>query len=306
MALSSSGNTAIVGGPADDVRIGAVWVFTRSGSTWSPQGEKLLGPEETGEGEFGSSVSLSAAGTSAVIGGYGDNGRLGAAWGFAFSGGKWTAQGQKLTGGGESGNGEFGESVALSANGETALIGGPADGSFSGAVWAFAFSGGKWNQQGGKLTGGAEIGAGELRLEFGPRLRRGNGADRRSHRQRWGGRRVGVHAFGRHWSEHEKITGTGESGKGAFGWSVAVSAEGTDALVGGPEDNAKAGAAWVFVESAGKWSQQGEKLTGTGESGAGELGFSVALGAEARNGAGRRLRRQRQGGCRMGLHPDRG
>ena len=56
-----------------------------------------------------------------------DNGGTGAAWVFTRSGSTWTQQGGKLTGSGETGDGGFGSSVALSADGNTALIGGPGD-----------------------------------------------------------------------------------------------------------------------------------------------------------------------------------
>ena len=46
-------------------------------------------------------------------------------------------QGPKLTGSGESGIGGFGDSVALSSDGNTALIGGPGDSSGVGATWVF-------------------------------------------------------------------------------------------------------------------------------------------------------------------------
>jgi hypothetical protein len=52
-------------------------------------------------------------------------------------GSPWAQQGSKLTGGGETGAGWFGRSVALSADGQTALIGGPYDNSSIGAAWAF-------------------------------------------------------------------------------------------------------------------------------------------------------------------------
>ena len=48
---------------------------------------------------------------------------------FTRSGSTWTQQGAKLTGGGENGKGDFGQSVALSADGNTALIGGDGDNS---------------------------------------------------------------------------------------------------------------------------------------------------------------------------------
>jgi hypothetical protein len=45
-------------------------------------------------------------------------------WRGARSEGKWTQQGAKLTGKEETGDAEFGGSVALSSDGNTALIGG--------------------------------------------------------------------------------------------------------------------------------------------------------------------------------------
>ena len=48
----------------------------------------------------------------------------------------------------------------------------------------------------------------------------------------------------------EKLTGGGERGEeGAFGFSVALSPEGTTALIGGPADNEGVGAAWVFTRT---------------------------------------------------------
>jgi hypothetical protein len=43
VALSADGNTAIVGGVADNAEIGAAWVYTRSGTDWTQQGNKLVG-----------------------------------------------------------------------------------------------------------------------------------------------------------------------------------------------------------------------------------------------------------------------
>ena len=48
-----------------------------------PQGPKLTGgTEESGAGNFGYSVALSSDGSTALIGGIGDNGNVGAAWAF--------------------------------------------------------------------------------------------------------------------------------------------------------------------------------------------------------------------------------
>ena len=137
VALSADGDTALIGGRDDNGSVGAAWAFTRSGGVWAQQGAKLTGSGETGNGEFGWSVALSADGNTAMIGGQADNGNVGAAWAFTRSAGVWTQQGPKLTGSDESGGGLFGLSVALSADGDTAMIGGDADNLNTGAAWAF-------------------------------------------------------------------------------------------------------------------------------------------------------------------------
>ena len=228
VALSGDGDTALIGASRDEGRTGAVWVFTRSGSSWGQQGGKLIGEEETGEGTFGTGVALSEDGHTALIGGANDDSGKGAAWVFTRTGTTWGQQGEKLTGGvAEAGQGEFGASVALSADGNTALIGGPNDNDSDGAVLAFTRSGSTWSQQGGKLTGAAD-----------------------------------------------------ETGDSRFGASVALSADGNTALIGGPGDNGNTGAAWVFTRTAGAWGQQGGKLTGAAETGQGEVGYSVALSGD--------------------------
>jgi hypothetical protein len=74
-----------------------------------------------------------------------------------------------------------------------------------------------------------------------------------------------------------KLVGTGNAGKGLQGRSVALSADGNTALVGGFGDNSLTGAAWVFTRSDGTWAQQGLKLVGTGGSAPTQQGRSVAL-----------------------------
>jgi hypothetical protein len=164
VALSSSGEAAVIGGPGDAGKVGAAWVFTRSGESWSQQGTKLTGTDESGAGEFGRSVALSKDASTALAGAPGDSGKAGAAWVFTASAeGAWTQQGEKLTGSGESGAGEFGRSVGLSSEGDTALVGGPADNADIGAAWLFARSEAyAWTQQGEKLTGSEEVGEGSF------------------------------------------------------------------------------------------------------------------------------------------------
>jgi probable HAF family extracellular repeat protein len=281
VALSSDGNTALIGGSSDNSAVGAAWVFTRSGSTWTQQGTKRTGSGESGRGEFGSSVALSSEGNTALIGGEGDNASVGAAWVFTRSGSTWTQQGEKLTGGGELGEGYFGVSVALSSEGNTALIGGLVYNQVVGSAWVFTRSGSSWTQQ-AKLTAGGEIGegfGGKVALSGdGNTALIGGSSDNPSVGAAWVFTRSGST-----WTQQgEKLTGGGEIGKAGFGASVALSGDGNTALIGGPNDNSAVGAVWVFTRSGSTWTQQGEKLTGSGgeSSGYRRFGERVALSAD--------------------------
>jgi len=124
-----------MGGPGDSASVGAAWVFTRSGGVWTQQGAKLVASDAVGQAAQGRSVALSADGNTAIVGGGGDSGAAGAAWVFTRSGGAWTQQGAKLVGTGAAGNANQGFSVALSADGDTAIVGGWADSGGLGAAW---------------------------------------------------------------------------------------------------------------------------------------------------------------------------
>src|SRR5260370_28550835 len=105
------------------------WVFTRTGGQWAQQGPKLVGTGAVGLAAQGLSVSLSADGNTAIVGGAFDSSGFGAAWVFTRSGRVWTQQGLKLTGTGAIGNAVQGHSVSLSADGNTAIVGGSFDSS---------------------------------------------------------------------------------------------------------------------------------------------------------------------------------
>jgi hypothetical protein len=62
----------------------------------------------------------------------------------------------------QKGRGAFGTSVALSGDGNTAVIGGPFDDFFGGASWVFTRTAGGWAQEGAKLTPSAASGASEF------------------------------------------------------------------------------------------------------------------------------------------------
>jgi len=200
VALSADGNTVIVGGAVDNRLTGAAWVYTLSGGVWPQQGSKLVGTGAVRQGGQGVSVALSADGNTAIVAGPFDNSSTGAAWVYTLSNGVWTQQGSKLVGTGAVGPAKQGWSVALSADGNTAVVGGVEDNSYTGAVWVYTRSGGVWTQQGNKLVG------------------------------------------------------TGAVGPAGQGRSVALSADGKTAIVGGAADNRVIGAAWVYTRSGGDWT----------------------------------------------------
>ena len=186
--------------------------FTYASPRATQQGMKLVGSGFSGAADEGYAVALSGDGNTALIGGYNDSGGVGGFWIFAHSTGTWTQVGGKLTATGNSGAANEGWSVALSGDGNTALIGGVQDSAGIGAAWVFTESGGVWTQQ-------------------------------------------------------AKLTASDETGAGAFGFAVALSFDGNTALIGGDADNSNAGATWVFARNGNSWAQVGSKLIGTGAAG---------------------------------------
>jgi PKD repeat protein len=274
VALSADGDTALMAGYGNAGGIGAAWVFTRSGTTWTQQGPALTGTGEIGEGRFGMSVALSADGNTALIGAPGDYGYAGAAWVFTRAGASWTQEGEKLVADDESESDEsrFGSSVALSADGDTALIGGPDDNGRQGAAWAFTRSNSTWTQ-GAKLTGGEETGQGEfgsgLALSAsGATALIGAPYDNAGVGALWAYTRSGST-----WTQDgPKLTGNGKPGELGFGAEIELSAAGETALIGANE------AALVFTRPDGIWTQEGEKLPGASSLALSAEGSTILLG----------------------------
>src|SRR6266487_3663072 len=137
------------------------------GTQEKARADALVDGGAVGRARQGNSVALSADGNTAIVGGWSDNNKTGTAWVFTRRGGVWTQQGKKLVGSGAGGSARQGTSVALSADGNTAIVGGPGDNpsdrsaSFgvgaAGAAWVFTRSGGVWTQQGNKLVSNGDV-----------------------------------------------------------------------------------------------------------------------------------------------------
>jgi hypothetical protein len=259
VSLSSDGNTAIVGGPFDAFDSGASWIFARTGGVWIQQGNKLIGAGvvATNAPLQGWSVAISADGDTTVVGGIEDRAEYGSVWVFTRRNGIWTQQ-AKLADmpyqpGGEPGQGY---SVALSARGDTALVGaaGYTDLCCSTAVFGYTRAGGVWT---------------------GPTALAGNAGEML-------GPAVALSADGAT-AIMQVSTDTGASAAAVFvsnggAWrrqvtlappavivnAVALSEDGNTALLGMPSDNGGIGAAWVFTRAQGVWSTPGSKLVARG------------------------------------------
>ena len=281
VSLSADGNTAIVGGPSDNSNAGAAWVWTRSGGVWTQQGTKLVGSEGFGVASQGSSVSLSADGNTAIVGGPGPP--VGAAWVWTRSGGVWTQQGGKLVASDASVMPVLGSSVSLSADGNTAIVGGPNDNFLAGAAWVWTRSGGVWTQQGTKLVGSGAVGTNAQQGISVSLSADGNTAivGGRGDNSFVGAAWVWTRSGGVWTQQGTKLAGSGAVGNARQGYSVCLSADGNTAIVGGVNDNGFVGAAWVWTRSGGVWTQQGAKLVGSGAQGSFLLqGASVSLSGD--------------------------
>lgn len=131
VALSSDGNTAIIGATNKDTApytdSGAAYVYTRSGGVWTLQ-QQLTASDKASFDEFGYSVSLSGDGNLALVGApyktVGANASAGKAYVFTRSGGVWT-QTQILTANPASASNIFGFSVWVSRDKTKAFVGLP-------------------------------------------------------------------------------------------------------------------------------------------------------------------------------------
>ncbi len=236
---------------------------TLAHAQFSQQGPKLVGTGLVSTRVGDLSVSISGDGNTAVIGRYADNDPVGGAWVFVRSGEAWSQQGPKLVGTDAVDPPLQGFSVAISADGNTAIVGGPHDSSGVGATWVFTRSGGVWTQQ-AKLIGTGAIGASEQGFSVslsgdGSTAIVGGPIDDNSADGAIGAAWVFTRTGGV-WSQQAKLVGADAVGRAAQGLCVSISSDGNTALVGSINDSNNVGAAWVFVRSGGVWAQQAKLI----------------------------------------------
>jgi len=284
VSISGDGNTALVGAYGKALNTGAVYVFIRSGATWTQQQKLTASDAATGD-YFGMSITVSADGNTALVGVNNKNSNAGVGYVFARSGTTWTEQ-QKLTALDSAANDFFGISVSLAGDGNTALIGAHRKSTSTGAAYLFTRSGTTWNQQ-QKLTA-SDAATGDY---FGYALAVSSdgstalvGAYKKAS---FAGAAYVFTKNGASWSEQQKLTASDSASNTNFSWSLSLSSDGNTALIGAHGTNQYAGAAYLFTRSATTWSQQ-QKLTASDTATGDYFGFSTSLsgdGATAMLGA---------------------
>jgi hypothetical protein len=131
-SVALSGDTAIAGAPLKDNQMGAVYVFTRSGSDWS-RTATLTASDRVVFDNLGRSVALTSG--TAIAGAFGRNTATGAAYVFTRSGPVWS-QAATLTASDGVSFDNLGHSVALS--GDTAIVGAYGRNEGTGAAYIFS------------------------------------------------------------------------------------------------------------------------------------------------------------------------
>ncbi|RYF00551.1 MAG: integrin [Comamonadaceae bacterium] len=315
LSLSADGNTLAVGSPFESSKAtgidgdqgdtsatgaGAVYVFTRSGSTWSQQAYVKASNTDAGD-QFGGTVSLSAAGDlMAVSAGYeaskatgiggdqADNSEpnTGAVYVFARTGVTWSQQAYVKAGTyTPSSSPFFGTSVAVSGDGGTLAVGSGGDSLSRGAVWVYLAAGNSWVQQ-AKVT--ARNGEGSDRFgesialsadgntlaagapsEFSKAT--GINGDELDNSASFAGAAYVFTRTGVTWSQQAYIKASNTDARDKFGTAVGLSSDGNTLLVGAPfEASASAGiggtesdnsggfvgAAYLFKRTGSEWHQQ--------------------------------------------------
>jgi hypothetical protein len=292
VAISDDGNTAIVGARREDTNVGgavgatntgAAYIFTRSGTSWTQQ-QKIQPSDLQVSDYFGTSVAISDDGNSVIVGAPGEDtggSAAGAAYIFTWSetSSSWSEQ-QKIQASDKQGGDQFGWSVAISGDGNTAIAGGPYEDlgpaiyqADAGAAYIFTWSetSSNWSEQ-QKIQGGASyyyFGYSVAISEDGNTIIVGAYGD------------YSAYIFtrsGTSWTQQQRIQSSDIQTSDYFGVSVAISDDGNTAIVGAHyEDNT--GSAYIFTRSGTTWSEE-QKIQASDKQGGDQFGWSVTISGD--------------------------
>jgi hypothetical protein len=269
VALSADGGEALVGAQFAN----SAYLFAETAGTWSTTPVAIF---RGGSGGFGATVALSADGRVALVGApFTNSNEEGAVYVYKESASGWLTR-PVATLSGRSGQ-FLGTAVALSGDGQEALVGAPTAGAgFGGAAYLYAERAGSWpatpiasfpSTSSGEGFGSSVALSADGRVALVGTQFTGSGH---------GAAYLYAESSGS-WptTPSARFIGSGDEG---LGYSVALSADGRVALVGAPFESDVNGAAYLYTESAGSWPKA-PAATFNGSLGQG-LGSSVELSAD--------------------------
>jgi len=247
--VSISGDTAVFGAVQEDTGFndaGAVYVFTRSGTTWTQQAKLQASGREANQ-RFGEKVEID--GDTIIVGARDDTPSTdaGAAYIFTRSGTTWTQQ-ARLQGSDLQASDLFGLSVAIDS--DTAVVGAfnnDTGGANAGAVYVFTRSGTTWTQQAKLQSSPVEAGA-----RFGQSVAIENGtivvgADRDSTTGLYRGSIFIFTGSGSTWTQETNIQASDASNTMYLGFRSGIS--GNTIITGAHGLNTGAGSAYFYTAS---------------------------------------------------------
>jgi len=146
VGFSDDGNTAVIGATGVAVNLednaGQAYIFQNNGGTWTRVA--LLNASSDAEEDAALGRSVAISGNTVVLGASGAQSFAGRAYVFTSSGGSWTRT-AILNASDAAGGGQFGFSVGLSDDENTAIIGAN-DAKGTGEAYIFQNNGGTWTQ----------------------------------------------------------------------------------------------------------------------------------------------------------------
>jgi hypothetical protein len=291
VSMSGDGTKVIVGANQESTGAtyaGAAYIFAYSSGSWS-QEAKIQASDKQADDEFGQSVSMSSDGTKVIVGAWQEDtggSNAGAAYIFALSGGSWDT-GTKIQASDKQDSDRFGYKVSMNSDGTKVIVGAWQDetgGSYAGAAYIFALSGGSWSQQ-------AKIQASDKQAHdyFGYSVSMSSDGTKvivGAFAEDTGGGSAGsAYIFalsGGSWSQQAKIQASDPEANDRFGRSVSMNSDGTKVIVGAwLEDTGgtNAGAAYIFAYSSGSWSQQ-QKIQASDKQADDYFGQSVSMSGD--------------------------
>jgi hypothetical protein len=277
-ALSADGTTALVGAERVDdpngPESGAAYLFERTDDAWAQQ-DRLVPHDGERKDFFGKSVALSADGTVALVGAWGNDDSsdegVGSAYVFERTDDAWRQTDALAPDDG----GAFGWSVSLASDATVALVGAPGDGApdraAGGTAYVFERAGSGWRRAATLVPDDGETGdffgasvtlADDTAIVGAPEDDNSNGESAGS-----------VYVFERAadaWTQQARLVPDDGDSTDLFGIAVAVTDDGTTALFGARVDEdpngEAAGAAYVFERTEDAWTQQAKLAPENGES----------------------------------------